>query len=107
MSKQRRLGHSDLALSGIGLGCWQFSEGQGVIGGYWKALPQDTVNAIVATSVAGGVNWFDTAEIYGNGRSERALARALQAAGQGPGAVVVATKWFPVLRPAGSIRRTI
>jgi len=107
MSGLRRLGRSDIELSAIGLGCWQFSEGQGLIGGYWKALPQETVDEIVATSLRGGINWFDTAEIYGNGRSERALARALQAAGKGDDDVVVATKWFPVLRPAGSIRRTI
>jgi aryl-alcohol dehydrogenase-like predicted oxidoreductase len=48
-----------------------------------------------------------TAEIYGNGVSERALSKALQAAGQKPGEVIVATKWWPILRFASNIPKTI
>lgn len=91
----------------IGLGCWQFSGGKGMAGGFWPALPQEEVNAIVRASLDGGVRWFDTAEAYGAGRSEAALARALRATGKAPGDVVVATKWFPFLRTASSIGRTI
>jgi aryl-alcohol dehydrogenase-like predicted oxidoreductase len=93
-------------VSPVGLGCWQFSEAKGM-GRYWPALPQDTVNEIVAASLAGGTTWFDTAEIYGGGRSESALARALIAAGKKSGEVLIATKWWPVLRSAGNIKRTI
>lgn len=103
----RNLGYSDLALSAIGLGCWQFSEGRGLVGSFWNALPQDTANEIVAASLAGGINWFDTAEVYGNGRSEAALARALTTAGLKDGDTVVATKWWPLLRTARSITATI
>ena len=70
------LGRTGVELSSIGLGCWQFSDGFGIVGGYWPALPQNTVDEIVAKSLAGGINWFDTAEAYGNGRSEQALAKA-------------------------------
>lgn len=99
------LGTTDIEISPIGLGCWQFSGGKGLAGFYWKAIEQEVVNSIVAAAIEGGVNWFDTAEAYGKGRSEAALSAALAAAGRGQDAIV-ATKWFPVLRFAGSIRKT-
>jgi aryl-alcohol dehydrogenase-like predicted oxidoreductase len=55
----------------------------------------------------GGINWFDTAELYGLGVSEASLAAALKAAGKEDGEVVVATKWWPLLRTARNIPRTI
>ena len=88
----------------IGLGCWQFSGGKGLVGGYWKPIAQDDVNRIVRASLDGGINWFDTAEAYGMGQSEEALSTALEQAGRPE--VMVATKWFPVFRFAGSIRKT-
>ena len=103
----RRLGKSEVQISAVGLGCWQFSEGFGVTGGFWDALPADTVQEIVDASLKGGVNWFDTAEIYGRGRSERALAGALTRLGKKPGEVVLATKWWPLPRVASSIVNTI
>ena len=105
--KLRRLGRSDVEISPVGLGCWQFSDGAGLVGGFWEALPTPVVEEIVDASLKGGINWFDTAEAYGGGRSERALAAALTKLGKKPGDVVVATKWMPVLRTAGSIHSTI
>src|SRR5512139_2453801 len=100
----RRLGRSDIQISAVGLGCWQFSEGFGLVGGFWEALPAETVKEIVDASLRGGINWFDTAEAYGKGRSEKALAATLTSLGKKPGEVVVATKWMPGLRTASSIR---
>lgn len=105
--KLRRLGKSDIEISPIGLGCWQFSEGSGLVGGFWEALPADTVQEIIDASLHGGINWFDTAEAYGNGRSERVLAASLSRLGKKPGDVVVATKWLPFPRGASSIGKTI
>ena len=65
------------------------------------------MHQVVEASLAGGINWFDTAEIYGNGASERALAAALRQAGKASGDVVVATKWSPIFRTAASIEATI
>jgi aryl-alcohol dehydrogenase-like predicted oxidoreductase len=76
-------------------------------GKFWDAIPQSTVDQVVEASLEGGINWFDTAEIYGNGASERALAASLKHAGKVNGDVVVATKWSPIFRTARSIRSTI
>jgi aryl-alcohol dehydrogenase-like predicted oxidoreductase len=107
MTEAMRLGRTDITVSAIGLGCWQFSQGRGFLGAFWPVLPQETVDRIVAVSLAGGITWFDTAESYGDGRSESALAAALTAAGKRNGDVVVASKWRPFFRTAASIRNTI
>jgi len=103
----RRLGSSDLMVSPLGLGCWQFSRGKGLGGKYWPTLPDQEIRDIVRVSLAGGIDWFDTAESYGGGESERALARALQALGKPPAEVILATKWMPLFRTAKSITKTI
>ena len=104
---RRRLGRTDIEVTPVGLGCWQFSAGRGLAGKFWEAIPQSAVDQVVEASLAGGINWFDTAEMYGNGASERALSAALRHAGKTNGDVVVATKWSPILRTAESIRSTI
>ncbi len=103
---KRALGHSDVQVTAIGLGCWQFSGGEALAGRYWPPMPQETVDDIVRASLDGGIDWFDTAEAYGAGRSEEALSAALRTAGRRNGSVVIATKWLPVLRTARSIRKT-
>jgi len=103
----RRLGRSDLLVTPIGLGCWQFSKGKGLVGNYWATLDDTEIRAIIARGLEGGINWFDTAEAYGGGESERALSRALRELGKAPGEVIVATKWNPLLRRASSIGATI
>lgn len=100
----RHLGNSQLLVSPIGLGCWQFAGG--LMTAYWNSPPQTVTNEIVNLSLEGGVNWFDTAELYGSGRSERALSVALQSAGKKNGEIIIATKWNPIMRTAKSIART-
>lgn len=105
--RQVRLGRTEIEVTPIGLGCWQFSRAHGYVGRYWDDLPAERIREIVAASLEGGINWFDTAEVYGWGRSEQALGAALRESGVRPGGVVVATKWFPFLRTSRSIGRTI
>lgn len=102
----RRLGSSDLMVSPIGLGCWQFSRRRG-LNKYWPMVSEKEIEGIVAASLDGGVNWFDTAEAYGAGESEKQLSRVLQKAGRRPGEILIATKWSPLFRTAGNIPRTI
>lgn len=103
----RPLGHSSLQLSPIGLGCWQFAEGKALTGPYWPKLSPEVTQDIVKVSLEDGINWFDTAEAYGWGASESGLAKALYACGKQAGTVQIATKWFPILRFASSITKTI
>ncbi len=105
--RKRRLGHTDIEVSPIGLGTWQFSEGQGMHRFSYSVLVTHETNDIVKAALDGGINWFDTAEFYGNGRSERGLSKALQRAGKANGDVVIATKWWPFLKTARSIKTSI
>lgn len=104
--QNRTLGKTDLKITPLGLGCWQFAQGRGLVSQFWPVLDVSVIDGIVEAALAGGVNWFDTAEVYGGGNSERALAAALARQGVKPGAVTIATKWWPALRTAASIRRT-
>jgi aryl-alcohol dehydrogenase-like predicted oxidoreductase len=103
----RSLGKSDLMITPIGLGCWQFSKQQNMAGKFWPKLEVDLINQIVKTSLEGGISWFDTAEVYGNGASERALVKALTGNGKLPGEIMIATKWWPMFRTASNILKTI
>lgn len=103
----RPLGRTNMMVSPIGLGCWQFSKQNNLAGKFWPVLDDELITQVVALSLEGGINWFDTAEIYGKGASEKALARALQATGKKPGEVLIATKWWPMFRFASNIPETI
>ena len=103
----RQLGHSDLLLSPVGLGCLQMSRGRGVSGIMWPSLSVKEIKDIIKSAVSGGINWFDTAELYGRGESERALSRSLGELEIPVNEIVIATKWWPLFRTAGSIGRTI
>ena len=105
--EMRDLGRTGLKITPIGLGCWQLQQGKGMTGRMWSALDQETMDAIVAAALQGGISWYDTAQVYGNGVSECALSTALDHAGVEPGSVVLATKWLPILKPASDIRGNI
>ena len=61
-------------ISKIGLGAWQFGSKDW---GYGDSYADNMAGAIVGRALELGVTLFDTAEIYGYGRSERILGRAL------------------------------
>lgn len=108
MSKsQRRLGRSDIEISAIGLGVMQFAGGKGVFRFMFPEIPQPERTEIVKNALDGGINWFDTAEMYGRGRSEVGLSTALKALNRPDDSVRIATKWLPMLRRAGNISKSI
>jgi aryl-alcohol dehydrogenase-like predicted oxidoreductase len=72
----RRLGSSDLSLSTVGFGAWAAGGGGWAFG--WG--PQDDAESIASIrhAVERGVNWIDTAAVYGLGHSEQVVRRALE-----------------------------
>ena len=103
----KKIGLSDIKLSSIGLGCWQFSKNTGFAGSFWPKLSDENTLDIVKTSLTGGVNWFDTAELYGWGKSEDSLSKSLIQLNSDPKLNFIATKWWPLFRCSKSIKKTI
>lgn len=79
------LGWSDLKISRIGLGAWQFSEA-------WGVVDYEAAKAVIAKAHELGVNFIDTAMVYGRGLSEEFIGRALRELGIPREEVVIATK---------------
>jgi aryl-alcohol dehydrogenase-like predicted oxidoreductase len=78
----RQLGNSDLYITPIGFGAW-------AIGGSgwqfaWGAQDDDESVAAIREALDNGINWIDTAPVYGLGHSEEVVARALQGMGNRP-----------------------
>ncbi|MFH1009312.1 MAG: aldo/keto reductase [Candidatus Latescibacterota bacterium] len=69
----RKLGKSDLEISRIGFGCWAMANDA-----QWGPIDEEEAIRTVHMALSEGVNFFDTAEAYGNGHSEEVLGRALK-----------------------------
>ncbi|MGX2946836.1 aldo/keto reductase [Enterococcus alishanensis] len=100
----RRFGGTELKLSPLGLGTWQFSNNVGIGARFWKDLSYEKMKEIVQFSLDQGINWLDTAEAYGNGTSEKNIGKILSELEQKP---YLADKWWPFMRSAKSIGQTI
>ena len=70
--EQRILGKTGRSVSTVGLGTWQ-------LGADWGSVTEEDAFAVLEASVAGGVSFFDTADVYGDGRSEQFIGRFLRA----------------------------
>ncbi|MEH3090413.1 MAG: aldo/keto reductase [Microbacterium arborescens] len=81
--QQRRLGSTSRSVSAIGLGTWQ-------LGADWGDVDEAQALAVLEAAVDAGVTLFDTADVYGDGRSETIIGRFL--AGRDDLGVTVATK---------------
>ena len=71
--ERRVCGKSGIEISSMGIGCWSYGGGD-----YWGPQAQSDVTAVANAALDAGINFFDTAEGYNNGRSEEALAVALK-----------------------------
>ncbi|MDQ3799811.1 MAG: aldo/keto reductase [Acidobacteriota bacterium] len=74
--EKRTLGNSDLEITPIGFGAWAIGGGDWVFG--WGAQEDADSIAAIEHAVASGINWIDTAAVYGLGRSEEVVGRALK-----------------------------
>src|SRR5437773_2834164 len=100
--KTKRLGNSDLFITPIGFGAWAIG------GSGWEFAwgAQDDSNSIAAIHEAldAGINWIDTAAVYGLGHSEEVVARALAGMNTRP---YVFSKCGMVWDERGQIRRRL
>ena len=80
--KYRKFGSLDWNVSEVGLGCWQ-------IGADWGNVTEDSAQEILKSSYENGVNFFDTADVYGMGRSEKFVGDFLKSVSD---RIYVATK---------------
>lgn len=80
--KTRTLGKTGYRVSEIGMGCWQ-------LGGDFGPIEDATSQAALTAAHDAGITFFDTADVYGAGRSETQVGHFLKAAGAGS---IVATK---------------
>ncbi|KRC49536.1 aldo/keto reductase [Leifsonia sp. Root227] len=81
--QQRTLGRTGRTVSVIGLGTWQ-------LGADWGDVSEQDALAVLDAAVAAGVTFFDTADVYGDGRSERLIGAYRAAHPEAP--LTVATK---------------
>ncbi|WP_460528117.1 aldo/keto reductase [Chitinimonas naiadis] len=79
----RRFGHTGRSVSAIGFGAW-------AIGGSWGEVSETDAEAALHAALDEGMTFIDTADVYGDGRSERLIGRVLKA--RGDEGIMVATK---------------
>lgn len=92
MTERVRLGRTDLQVSPICFGTWQVSP-------FWNNPPQQPIIDAMRHAFELGVNFFDTANAYGDGESERVVGRALAELPRDQ--VILATKVFAHFYPDG------
>lgn len=78
------LGKTNRTVSAVGLGTWQ-------LGADWGEVSEADALAVLAASADAGVTFFDTADVYGDGRSEQVIGKFLRESGTGAG-ITVGTK---------------
>jgi len=93
-TKLVQLGKTNLEVSPVGTGTWQW--GGAFYWGYGRSYNDVDLAGAYAASIENGINWFDTAEIYGRGRSEKILGRMVNdSSDTSSSSPLIATKFFP------------
>ena len=82
--KYRKFSDLGWNVSEVGLGCWE-------IGGSWGYVSEHDAKGILKKALDKGVNFFDTADMYGDGRSEKLLGKFLKSTSQ---KIFITTKSF-------------
>src|SRR5688572_25307685 len=95
----RGLGKTGVKVSEISFGCWTMGGLNWVNGtpNGWAEVDEDEITRGIKAALDVGVNHFDNADVYGNGRAERMFARVLKRLDVKSESITVATKvgWFP------------
>lgn len=81
----RTLGRTGRRVGVVGLGCWQ-------LGGDWGEVADETAHAVLTAALDSGVTFLDTADVYGDGRSEKFVGQVLAERGGAASGITVATK---------------
>ena len=89
-SDRVQLGKTDVYVSPLGLGAWQW--GDRMFWQYGGDYSEADIEALFKVSLEAGINFIDSAEIYGMGRSEKLLGRLRRETDE---SLVIATKYFP------------
>ena len=89
---QRRLGASPVTVPALGTGIWSWGDRR--FWGYGNSYTQADIVQAFDTCMDDGLNFFDTAELYGQGESERLLGQCMREYGGGR-QVIIATKFAP------------
>lgn len=88
---QITLGRSNVTVTPLGIGTWAW--GDKLFWSYGKDYGANEVEAAFTATLEAGINWFDTAEVYGLGESENLLGRFMRQSHQ---EVAIATKYMPL-----------
>jgi aryl-alcohol dehydrogenase-like predicted oxidoreductase len=80
--KRKQLGNSDLQITPLGIGAWAIGGGGWQFG--WGPQDDDESIAAIRKALDAGLNWIDTAAVYGLGHSEEVVARALEGRSERP-----------------------
>ncbi len=88
---QIRLGQSNITVTPLGIGTWAW--GDQLFWSYGKDYGAAQVEEAFTATLEAGINWFDTAEVYGLGESENLLGKFMRQTSQ---EVAIATKYMPL-----------
>ncbi|WP_069789891.1 aldo/keto reductase [Cyanobacterium sp. IPPAS B-1200] len=91
ITQTRKLGNTDIEVSALGIGTWAW--GDSFFWDYGKTYGKSQIEEAFKATVAGGVTFFDTAEVYGSGKSEQLLGEFCKATDQ---KIDIATKYAPL-----------
>src|SRR5258708_26318477 len=100
--KTRQLGNSDLQINSIGLGIWAIG-GDGWLAA-WGPKDDNTSIETIHKAIDLGINWIDTAAIYGLGHSEEIVGKALKGRSEHP---YIFTKCSRIGMPDGTIQSSL
>lgn len=105
------LAGSEVSIPALGVGTWAWGDrSTWGMGGYDSALTPETIAEAWSASIDAGATFFDTAEVYGSGESERIIGKLLREDPERAKRVTIATKFMPMpwkLNVRGALRNAL